>query len=114
MTTAVTRYKAAGLRADYSLADMANGVVRIVFENPMMPDETLVVFDIHKVARPGWFGNKAPWVVQLASKPPYTDNIVKHGCVRGTTQAHAIPAAEIDLKHGFLSNSDFEMSAEAY
>ena len=72
-----------------------------------------MVFDLHKIARPGWFGDKAHWIVQLSSKEPGTES-EKHGCVTGKTQAHALSAAEIDLKHGFLSVADFELSAEAY
>ena len=35
ITNVVSRYKSAGLRADYDIADKAAGMVRIVFENPM-------------------------------------------------------------------------------
>jgi hypothetical protein len=114
ISNAVGRYKEAGLRADYNIAEKAAGIVRIVFENPTTPDGSLIVFDVHKVARPGWLvGDKAHWVVQLSSKQPGTKIIEQHGCVTGKTQAHALSAAEIDLKHGFLSVANFELSAQA-
>ncbi|MBX9773980.1 MAG: hypothetical protein K2Y71_06160 [Xanthobacteraceae bacterium] len=114
ITNAVSRYKGAGLRADYNIDEKAAGIVRIVFENPMAQDGSLVVFDIHKVARPGWFGDKAHWVVQLSSKQVETNALTKHGCVRGQTQSLALLAADVDLKHGFLSVADFELASEAY
>ena len=86
IANAVNRYKEAGLRANYSIEEKVAGVVRIVFENPITRDGSLVVFDVHKVAKPGWFGDKAHWVVQLFSKEPGADTPTKHGCVRGKTQ----------------------------
>ncbi|MPZ37243.1 MAG: hypothetical protein GEU95_04140 [Rhizobiales bacterium] len=112
ITNAITRYKSAGLRADYDITDKAAGVVRIVLENPVSRDGSLVVFDVHKVGRRGWFRDKANWVVQLASKQPGTD-LQQHGCVSGTMQAFALSAAEVDLKHGFLSKATFDLCADS-
>jgi hypothetical protein len=109
----LNRYKAAGLRADYNIDQKAAGIVRVVFENPMTRDGSLVVFDVHKVARPGWLGDRAHWVVQLSSKQSGVGTLTQHGCVAGKTQAHALSAAELDLKHGFLSVADFELAATA-
>jgi hypothetical protein len=114
VTNAVSRYEEAGLRADYNITDRGAGVVSIVFENPMTRDGSLVIFDIHKVARPRWFGKKAHWVVQLSSKHLGVEAPTKHGCVEGSTQAHALSAAELDLKHGFLSIADFELASHGY
>jgi hypothetical protein len=70
ITNAVNRYKAVGLRADYNTEQKAAGVVSIVLENAMTRDRSLALFEVDKLARPTWFGQKALWVVQLRSQPP--------------------------------------------
>jgi hypothetical protein len=113
VTRAVNAFKTAGLRADTSIDQMAGGIVRLVFEHPTR-DGSLVVFDIHKLARSGWFGDKTHWVVQLWSKQPGADAPQQHGCVAGKTQADALSAAEVDMKHGFRSVTSFAVSATNY
>ena len=98
ITNAVNRYKGAGLWADYNLEQKAGGVVSIVLENPMMRDGSLVVFEVHKLARPTWFGQRALWVVQLWSRPPGSKAAETRGCVTGKIQAHALREAEAHLR----------------
>ena len=113
VTNLVSQYKAAGLCADYDISEKTAGVVKIIFDNPIKQNSA-VVFEIHKVARPGWFGDKAHWVVQLFSKEADAAALQKHGCAFGKTQMHAVSAAEIDLKYGFTSVCDFDSAAVAY
>ncbi|MGY2938847.1 hypothetical protein ACVWZ6_008449 [Bradyrhizobium sp. GM6.1] len=110
ITNAVSRYKSAGLRADYDISEKASGVVRIALDNPIAQDGSIAIFEIHKVARSGWLGKKAGWVVQLFSQSPGS-NENKHGCVGEKTLAFAISEAEMDLRHGFLSVADIELAA---
>lgn len=114
ITQTVDRYKTAGLHPEYNADEKAQGVVSISFENPMGVGESLWVhFEIHKVARKRWFGVSKPhWVVQLRSQG--ANSIVdKRGCVAASTQAHAISAAEVDMKHRFVSICSFELASEA-
>jgi hypothetical protein len=110
VTEAVRRYKAAGLSADFDISRQQEGVVTIGFQNPVTRDG-LVVFEIHKVAHRGWLKEKAHWVVQLYSRTPTSDGLERKGCVAGKMLVYAIHAAEVDLKHGFLSICDFELAA---
>lgn len=114
ITNAVTRYKDAGLQADFDITDKQSGVVGIAFENPAKRDGTLVIFEIHKVAKPGWFSRKAHWVVQLYSQDGGPSSRTKRGCEAASMQAYAISSAEKDLYHGFMSIADFELAAIAY
>jgi hypothetical protein len=98
ITNAVDRYKGAGLRADYNIEQKAAGVVSIVLENPMMRKGSLALFEVHKLARPTWFGQRALWVVQLWSQPLGGKAAEKRGCVTGKTQAHALTGAEARLR----------------
>ena len=113
ITTAVNRYKSAGLRADYDIQDKAAGVVKIALENPMSRDGSFVFFEIHKLTRPGWLGEKAWWVIQLWSKG-LDDVSKKHGCVSGRTQAYALTEAETDLHFNFMSICDFELASNGW
>jgi hypothetical protein len=98
ITNAVNRYKGRGLRADYNIEQKAAGVVSILLENPMTRDWSLALFEVHKLARPAWFGERALWVVQLWSQPPGSKAAEKRGCVTGKTQAHALTEAESHLR----------------
>jgi hypothetical protein len=73
-------------------------VVSIVLENPMAGDGSLALFEVHKLARPTWFGQRALWVVQLWSQPPGSKAAETRGCVTGKTQAHALTEAETHLR----------------
>jgi hypothetical protein len=97
ITNAVDRYKAAGLRADYN-EQKAAGVISILLENPTTRDGSLVVFEVHKLARATWFGQRALWVVQLWSQPPGGKTAEKRGCVTGKMQVHALTEAEAHLR----------------
>jgi hypothetical protein len=112
VTNAVNRYKAAGLRADYSIEGKDAGIVSIVFENPVKGDGSLVVFEVHKLTRPGWIGEKAWWVVQLWSRSTNGDD--KRGCVCGKMQAVALTEAETDLRFNFMSICDFELASQGW
>jgi hypothetical protein len=114
ITNAVNRYKGAGLEPDYSLEGKAGGVVSIMMRNPMTRDGSLVGFEVHKLARPGWFGDKAWWVVQLYSKSAESETVEKRGCVTGKTQAHALTEAETDLRFNFMSICDFELASQGW
>src|SRR5262245_55494175 len=98
VTNAVNRYKGAGLWADYNIEQKAAGVVGIVLENPMTRDGSLTVFEVHKLARPAWFGKRAMWVVGLWLQPPGSALGETRGWVTGKTQAHALMRAEIHLQ----------------
>jgi hypothetical protein len=98
ITNAVNRYKAAGLRADYNIEQKAAGVVSIVLENLMMRNGSLALFEVHKLARPTWFGQRALWVVQLWSQPRGGKAAEKRGCVTGKMQVHALTEAEAHLR----------------
>lgn len=113
ITTSVNRYKSAGLAADYDVGDKSNGVVRILFLNPVLRDGSIVIFEVHKIARPGWLREKAWWVVQLWSQAP-NELPQKRGCVSDKTQAHALHEAELDLQFNFMSICDFELAATGY
>ncbi len=112
VTNTVERLKNTGLYTDYSDDDKEAGIVKIGFENPVTRDGSLVLFVIHKVARPGSSVIRLGWVVQLCSKLPGAEKI-NHGCVKGVTQVGAVFAAEADLKQGFLSGDDLETAAAA-
>jgi hypothetical protein len=111
ITNVVNRYKGAGLRADYNMARKVAGVVSIVLEDPMKRDGSLAVFEVHKLARPTWFGNRAWWVVQLWSQSVQSRMAEKRGCVTGKTQARALVEAETDLRCNFISRCDFELAS---
>jgi hypothetical protein len=114
ITNTVTRYKEAGLQADFDINDKQLGVVGIALENPIRRDGTIVIFEIHKLAKPGLFGRKAHWVVQLYSQDGGPSSRIKRGCVAASMQAYAISSAEKDLYHGFVSVADFDLAAIAY
>ena len=80
----------------------------------MTGDGSLVVFEVHKLTRPGWFGEKAWWVVQLWSKSPDGDGDEKRGCVSGKIQAVALTEAETDLRFNFMSICDFELASQGW
>ncbi len=113
IVSAVNRYKEAGLRADYDPRQKAEGLVRVIFANPIRQDGSFVAFDVHKLAaRRGWFGDKAYWVIQLWSREP--DGVFEmRGCVSGAVQGKALSEAEKDLQHGFLSVCDFDLAVRA-
>ena len=111
ITNMVTHYKTAGLETDYDVSDQADGVVLIMLENPFKRDGSGVMFKLHKLARPGFFRKRAHWVVQVFSVEDGESK--QRGCLSGRTQAHALTAAELDMKHGFLSIATFDMAAEA-
>ena len=98
ITNAVNRYKGAGLWADYDVEQKAAGVVSIALENPMTRDGSLALFEVHKLARPAWFGERAMWVVQLWSQPAGSKAVETRGWVTGKTQAHALTEAEAHLR----------------
>jgi len=111
---AVNRYKSAGLKADYSVEQRTAGIVTIVLENPMTRDGSIAAFEIHKLARPGWFGEKAWWVIQLCSKSPGASQFERRGCVSAKTQAYALSEAEVDLRFNFISICDFELASQGW
>ena len=113
VTSAVTRYKSAGLCSDYNIEQKNEGIVRIRFENPVRKDGSFAIFELHKLARRGLLRKKAHWVVQMHSQRDGAAPTVPHGCAWGSIQAKALSEAEIDLKHNFLSIVSFEMAAEA-
>jgi len=98
ITNAVSRYKGAGLWADYNVKRKGTGVVSIVLENPVTKDGSLAIFDVHKLARPVWFGVRALWVVELWSQQPGRKAAETLGCVTGKTQAHALLEAETRMR----------------
>jgi len=98
VTNAVNRYKGAGLWADYNIEQKAAGVVGIALENPMTRDGSLALFEVHKLARPGWFGERAMWVVRLSSQPLGSEVGETQGWVTGKTQARALMRAEIHMR----------------
>lgn len=110
ITTTVRRYRKAGLKPEYNADDKERGIVSIRFKNPHGTG-SFVYFKIHKLARPGWLGEKAHWVIQLCSQDGV--DIEPRGCVTASTQARAIRKAEIDLKYNFLSVATFEFAADA-
>ena len=111
ITNTVNRYKEAGLGADYEIGRKAEGIVYITFANPVARDGSSVMFEVHKLAGPGWFGERAHWVVQLWSKAHESVPAEKRGCVTGKMQGLALTEAEIDLQHNFLSICDFELAS---
>ncbi|MGK7058055.1 hypothetical protein AB4853_16460 [Bradyrhizobium sp. 1050_B9_N1_2] len=113
ITNAVNRYKAAALQADYNIDDREKGIVRIAFTNPETRDGTLVIFEIHKISRPGWIGRKAHWVIQMLSRD-VAGRIERRGCVAASNQATVISKAEADVHHGFISAADFDLASRAY
>jgi len=113
ITTAVTRYKAAGLRTDFDISRKAAGVVSIALENPVRRDGSFAIFEVHKVTRPGWFREKAWWVLQLWSRGD-EEEPKKHGCVAAGTQACALSEAETDLRFNFMSICNFELACEGW
>ena len=115
ITNAVSRYKSAGLRADYSIDKKGcRRIVLIALENPVTRDGSIAIFEIHKVTRPSFSGRKAWWVVQMFSRDSDTEATKQHGCVAAATQAAVLTSAEVNLKHGFLSIANFDMAAEGY
>jgi hypothetical protein len=108
VTNLVTLYKGAGLQANCSIEEKDKGIVRIAFQ---YPDGLIVVFDIHKIAKSGFFRKKPHWVIQLHSQAP-SQELKRQGCVSAVTQAHVIRAAEEDIKHGFVSVCTFETAAD--
>ena len=113
ITNAVSRYKDAGLLADYNIEKKAAGVVSILFENPTTRDGSLVVFEVHKLAGRGWFGVRARWVVQLRSRRAESATAEKQGCVAGRMLTHALTEAENDALLGFRSTRNFESALKA-
>jgi hypothetical protein len=113
ITNAVSRYKDAGLLADYNIEKKAAGVVSILFENPTTRDGSLVVFEVHKLAGRGWFGVRARWVVQLRSRRAEGATTEKQGCVAGRMLTHALTEAENDALLGFRSTRNFESALKA-
>lgn len=112
ITTAVTRYKSAGLWADFNVEARERGVVRITLENPVKRDGSFALFELHKLARRGFLRKKVYWVIQMYSQQGKTAVPVPHGCVFGTTQAVALSEAEWDLRFGFLSVLKFADAAQ--
>ena len=96
VTNTVNRYKGAGLWADYDIDQKAAGVIGIALENPR--NGSLALFEVHKLARPGWLGKRAMWVVHLWSQPPGSTVGETQGWVTGKTQAHALMKAEVHLR----------------
>lgn len=109
---AIERYEKAGLWPEMNDECKADGVVALRINDPT-GRTGFVYFEVHKVARPGWFGDKAHWVVQLASQDVGTA-IERRGCVAAPNQATVIHKAEIDIKYGFTSIATFDLAAEAY
>jgi hypothetical protein len=113
ITNAVSRYKDEGLLADYNIEQKAAGVVSILFENPTTRDGSLVVFEVHKLARRGWFGVRARWVVQLRSRRAGSATAEEQGCIAGRMLTHALTEAENDVLLGFRSTRNFELASKA-
>jgi hypothetical protein len=111
VSNAIKRYEDSGLAPDCELRSREEGKIWIKIINPMMPD-TFAIFALHKLAKPGWFKDKAHWVIQLSSQDE--NGIRTRGCVAASTQATVFSKAEVDLKHGFLSIASFALAAESH
>lgn len=113
VTNCVTRYKAAGLESNYDVEDRQKGIVRIIMENPVRRDGSIVILEIHKLMRSGVIFRKTHWVVQLYSASDHIQPLRAHGCSFGNTQARAVTEAERDIQANFLSVCSFDLAARA-
>ena len=80
----------------------------------MKRDGSEVMFEIHKLTRPGWFREKPWWVVQLWSKASADGEVEKRGCVAAKMQAYALSEAETDVRFNFMSVCDFKLAAQGW
>ncbi|WP_299606100.1 hypothetical protein [uncultured Tateyamaria sp.] len=114
ITNEVNEWKKHNKYGDYDISGKASGVVVLALENIAAGDGSIMIFEIHKVSRKGLLRRKTGWIVQLYSKSAPKSEPTRHGCVSGSTLVGAIHQAHLDVKHGFMSVADFDLSVGAF
>lgn len=109
----VNKWQTHGKYAAQDISRRSQGVAFLILENVFAADGTYAILEIHKLAKSGFFRTKAAWVIQMHKSADLKAPSEKKGCVRGSMLVSAIMEAELDMKHGFISVADFNLSAAA-
>lgn len=114
ITNEVSEWKKHNKYGDYDISGKASGVAVLALENIAAGDGSIMIFEIHKVSKKGFLRKKTGWIVQLYSKLAPESEPTKHGCVSASTLVGAIKQAHLDVKYGFMSIADFDLSVRAF
>lgn len=114
ITNEVNIWKKHKKYGDYDISGKVSGVAVLALENIAAGDGSIMIFEIHKVSKKGFLRRKTGWIVQLYSKSASDSEPTKHGCVSASTLVGAIHQAHLDVKHGFMSIADFNLSVGAF
>jgi hypothetical protein len=110
---ALKRYRTAGLEAACDFSRLDDGIVSLSQVDLGRPDASIVVFEVHKLARAD-SAQRAHWVVQLMSIGGPEQAQQTHGCVFANALVFALAKAEQDLQQGFAATANFDLAANAY
>lgn len=114
ITNEVNEWKKHTKYGDYDISGKASGTTVLALENIAAGDGSVMIFEIHKVTKKGLLRRKVGWIVQLYSKTSPESESTKHGCVSASTLVGAIQQAHLDVKCGFMSIADFDLSVAAF
>lgn len=110
---ALKRYRTAGLETNFNLDRYDEGIVTVSQIDTKTAAAPLVMFEIHKLERPGASG-RPHWVVQIRSIDGRTQALKQHGCVASSVLVFAIAKAEKDLHDGLVVTDTFDLAANLH